>query len=382
MSEPAGRRVSPVTRFLVLLSLVVAAALLVRALVEDRRATDRARRLCGEARSLHTEGRVEAALALASEALGADPGNGDARELREDLLIEARATAENAASAWRRLADERRLDELLEDEARLGPSLPGRLPILEGFLRRAEELVARGEDHARALARIDASGDAGGDAAERWRRGVLLRLVSGLRALHARLPSLRRRVEVAGRVVEESVASPGAQAAWAAAAGAPAHRSFYAGLRLQPVPGLLPRPVEGTDGLLEFALGGAGPEGLEVVFRLVPGGIAGAAECGASESRVVAGLATPPPASAAPPRLTVVPPFFVACDPLTAPAWRRLAAAWAGVEGAAGADAGLAAVLGAFGLTPAGEAELAMARRAGAIAGGSGDAYVIRTVDP
>ncbi|MBL8724436.1 MAG: SUMF1/EgtB/PvdO family nonheme iron enzyme [Planctomycetes bacterium] len=211
------------------------------------------------------------------------------------LWRSAAAAGERSArllAEWESLADLRRLGELVQEaEVDLWPAIPGKLPAIEAWLRRADELAGRVAGHATLLERLqrEAAAGAGESDEAAWRRHRLEELVRGLLAFTApdpfgpTLASVQRRRGEAATILARSVAAPAS--AWAAAiARVRAHASYH-GLELVPQLGLVPLGADPQTRLEEFADLRTGDlprrqhdgtlecgEASAVVFVLLPGG--------------------------------------------------------------------------------------------------------------
>jgi formylglycine-generating enzyme required for sulfatase activity len=208
------------------------------------------------------------------------------------------------------LSDHQLLTEIEGEARELWPALPERLPALDDWLRRANELAARLPAHEARLAELDASAaalrerarEAPGsftdqhawtfeDATARWQHDKLVELVHGLRAFGAadgganRLRELEARRASAATIEERSLHGPVARVAWERARSEIAADPRYRGLVLAPQAALLPLGRDPQSGLQEFAhmLTGAAPtrdadgrlelvEASALVLVLVPGG--------------------------------------------------------------------------------------------------------------
>ena len=160
---------------------------------------------------------------------------------------------------WERLADRRRLDELvLEADTGLWPAVPAKVPALQAWLGRAEPLLARLPDHEQALAALQqtAASDPHDDETA-WRRHQLSQLVAGLRAfadgdVHAAtVASVRYRLVTAGTIATQTLEQPAE--AWQQAMVRVAQAPAYGGLVLRPQLGLVPLGPDPATKLEEFA---------------------------------------------------------------------------------------------------------------------------------
>lgn len=192
---------------------------------------------------------------------------------------------------WQRLADRRRLDELVrEADVELWPAVPDKVPAMDTWLTRAHALADRHAGHAAALQALRAHGEPGeGEAESAWRRQQLAELVQGLAALASAdllrptIASVQHRrsraVDLAWRTLEQPAA------AWSAAIARVARDPAYVGLALRPQLGLIPLGPDPASGLEEFAdpstgdVPARGSDGrlacadrCAMVFVLLPGG--------------------------------------------------------------------------------------------------------------
>lgn len=189
---------------------------------------------------------------------------------------------------WERLADRRRLEELVrEADEELWPAVPDQLPALRAFVARAEPLVARLPAHRLALQQLqqESEGTADDDGRQ-WRRSQLQQLVLGLEAFANSDPKATTVASVVARIARaEALAAPPPAAPWRDAATRVLANPAYRGLVLLPQLGLVPLgpdprsgfeeladpstgslPVRGPDGRLEFR------DDAAIVFVLLPGG--------------------------------------------------------------------------------------------------------------
>lgn len=192
---------------------------------------------------------------------------------------------------WERLADRRRLDDLVhEADADLWPAIPARLPAMRAWLARAEPLAARLTEHRDALAQLRSGDDTDEGKEERqWREHQLEELVRGLEAFTADDPfattitSVRQRRERAEQVEARTVVAHAS--AWQAAAARVAHDERFRGIALAPQLGLVPIGADPVSHLEEFADASTGDvperradgtlgrgERTAVVFVLLPPG--------------------------------------------------------------------------------------------------------------
>lgn len=196
---------------------------------------------------------------------------------------------------WERLADRRRLEELVREADReLWPAVPDKLPAMDAWLQRAQPLVQRLGAHERALAELTAELAAEGDGREGqaellWRRHQLEELVRELAAFAAddrfatTVASMRHRRRHAEELAQRTLVEPAA--AWAAAIVRIDRQPLYRGLELIPQLGVVPIGADPQSGLEEFADPQTGEvpardadgllrrsEATAVVFVLLPAG--------------------------------------------------------------------------------------------------------------
>jgi len=216
--------------------------------------------------------------------------------------------AERRADEVTRLSDVHTVLSLGADADRIWPAQPENAPRMEHWIRQAEALLARRPLHEARLAALRANGrESEGswrfDSAEAsWEHEVLTKLLGALELLAGERPrvgtlrEMRRRLEFARNVVEQTLESPQAARAWLEARDEIARSPLYGGLELPKQLGLLPLGRNHVTGLWEFwrPQTGAQPTpdergGFKVdahsalVFVLLPGG---EFEMGSPESEV------------------------------------------------------------------------------------------------
>jgi len=174
-------------------------------------------------------------------------------------LVNARARHDELV----RLADARRLADLVASEEGLLPATPARLPALERWLREAQALRARLPQHQRDLAELRAravGSEADGaphfaSEEDSWRFGALTALVRALESFggpEGALPRTQGRIERARLVEQESLVRHSDD--WDAARVAIASpTSPYHGARIRPQFGLVPLGPDPESGLWLFA---------------------------------------------------------------------------------------------------------------------------------
>ena len=242
-----------------------------------------------------------------------------------------------------RLADQRRLDDLLGRADSLFPAEPELVLELERWLGEAEELGARLPLHRAFLSSLRAEAlalPAGERSPERaWLIEVQERLIARLEEFvgdgsgAARLDELRHRTEFARTLRERSVVAFATE--WERACAAIAASPRYGGLVLAPQPGLVPLGADPDSGLEEFALFElTGPmprrdpvtrrlelaDDFGIVLVLIPGGLGwiGAQ----SEDPALPNYDTAVWSNAGPPHLVAFEPFFLSKYEVTKGQWR------------------------------------------------------------
>ena len=204
----------------------------------------------------------------------------------------ARESRNNAARAeanlleWNRLADLRRLDDLVRDaDGPLWPATPDKVPAMETWIGDAERLAARTPEHVAALAslrargtrRVGASGVASAAASrpasgptasppveyvfaaaeDQFRHDNLAELVRALERFggsttgSVNVAAMRARLLDARTIQARTIDAH--QAEWDAAIKAVALDPRYGGLVLKPQTGLVPLGADPVSGYFEFA---------------------------------------------------------------------------------------------------------------------------------
>ena len=195
---------------------------------------------------------------------------------------------QRALDEVQRLADDRRLRVLLEEESGLWPVREERADTMASWLLRAGRLAARLPAHRGTLARLEALAAAApeepGDATTvLWHAETLADLVARLEGFTARIGSVRAREALARTIAADTVERHAGE--WARARERLAADARFAGFELAPLVGLVPLGPDPVTGLEEFAHleSGAppvrapdgrlalGPESA-LVFALLPGG--------------------------------------------------------------------------------------------------------------
>ncbi len=213
------------------------------------------------------------------------------------LQQKARAD-ENAARAeaslldWTRLADGRRLEDLIKEaDTTLWPAWPDRTRAIETWMARARDLRGRLPDHKRALEALRAHANvAADDAEDRLKLDKLADLVGKLSVFQGEpkpgvvtMHDVEMRLDEARTIEKRSITDPAAK--WTEAIAAVAADPRFKGFALTPLMGLVPIGKDPKSGFQEFVdiQSGDAPErkagesvrcGEEtgVVFVLVPGG--------------------------------------------------------------------------------------------------------------
>lgn len=207
-----------------------------------------------------------------------------------------------------RLADVRRLDQLIVQARTLWPAEPDNLPAYDSWLTKAHGLVARLSGHRSALAALEqealdtdeplthAGRTSAGDVVElsdfQWQyetQSELVRVLVRFAADDGLLSHVSARRAFADSVTAATLTDPDVAALWEAAVRSIADRvdcPLYDGLKIDPQLGLVPVGKDSRSGLWEFALLQSGdipardPETGELtidaesslVFILIPGG--------------------------------------------------------------------------------------------------------------
>jgi formylglycine-generating enzyme required for sulfatase activity len=226
------------------------------------------------------------------------------------LLAREQRNTRAALAEILRLADTKRVRDLLREEERLWPIHPDRRADMASWMGEARDVLRNRADHEAALAHLRRGAlsrvpkasalleDADGiDAAVRedwvwiferkedeWRHGVLEGLVADLAKLKGALLEMEGRHEAAASLRARSIDAH--DAAWSAAVEAVAASPRYGGLRLAPQVGLVPLGPDPESHLFEFAHVGSGSvpsrdpgtkrlllaEDAGIVLVLIPGG--------------------------------------------------------------------------------------------------------------
>lgn len=189
---------------------------------------------------------------------------------------------------WERLADQRRLEELVrEADDELWPAVPERLPALRAFVTRAAPLVARLPAHRAALQSLQQEvASHRDDDGRQWRLAQLQQLVHGLEAFAAADTRATTVASVEARIARaEALAVPPPTSPWRDAAARVLANTAYRGLVLVPQPGLVPLGPDPCSAYEEFADPGTGSvpvrgadgrlqcdDDAGIVFVLLPGG--------------------------------------------------------------------------------------------------------------
>ncbi|MEQ8762793.1 MAG: bifunctional serine/threonine-protein kinase/formylglycine-generating enzyme family protein [Planctomycetota bacterium] len=168
-----------------------------------------------------------------------------------------------------RLSDQRELRILKESQDALWPPLPDRIPELEGWLDRAEDLVERIPEHEGVLQdlqkrgrRIEEDGEEvqfefPGDPRTAWWHETLAALIGDLKEFASDSPigetvgGVRARLDAA-REIDRLESSAEGRESWEAAREAIRSHPDYGGLELPMQPGLMPLGPDPQSGLWEF----------------------------------------------------------------------------------------------------------------------------------
>ena len=170
-----------------------------------------------------------------------------------------------ASTTWALLQAERRLEMLLEtadlknsqDLIARAPSLypigPAQVPAMERWLKEAETTLSRRATHESALRLLAAGGIRAADAVPGgtdWFRSLLEELLRSYDKLGMTVTQIEeRRQRSATLLARSTLAEP---AAWAACVEAVAKHRPYQGLKLTPIPGLVPLGADSESTLHEF----------------------------------------------------------------------------------------------------------------------------------
>ena len=202
-----------------------------------------------------------------------------------DRVDGERRSKERALSEIELLADMTRLEQLWDDMEPLRPAEPGRIPDIEAWLERSDELIARLPLHRRVLSEIRARGTAPANeqpwtfdsTADDWRHRLQEELVDGLISLqgddvfgktHANVTKL---YEFAATIQKRSIENH--LGAWKAATDRVAADPRFDGFELRQQMGLVPLGPDPESGLEEFAdlATGEPPQRDSETQRLAPG---------------------------------------------------------------------------------------------------------------
>jgi formylglycine-generating enzyme required for sulfatase activity/serine/threonine protein kinase len=227
----------------------------------------------------------------------------EAEDARADAVTAQRATETALGEKTRaldevlRLADSKKVADLVAEEELLWPVHPDRALAMAEWLARASAVLKNRPEHEAALARLRERAKPSPEAdwkqreswtfeAEQddWRHQVLADLRKGFDALATTLARVEKRQEVAATLRERSIAER--RGAWDATIAAIAASPEYGGLRIVPQLGLVPLGPDPDSGLFEFAHVGSGAmpardpqtqrlafaDDSAIVLVLVPGG--------------------------------------------------------------------------------------------------------------
>jgi formylglycine-generating enzyme required for sulfatase activity len=169
-----------------------------------------------------------------------------------------------------RLADSKKVRDLVAEEDLLWPVHPDRAPAMASWLERAKVVIENRGDHEAALERLRRSaepragaertpGGAEGpwrftEPADDWRHEVLADLLEGMTVLAATREKVESRHRAASTLRERSTGGE----AWKAAIEEIAASPRYGGLRIAPQLGLVPLGPDPDSALQEFAHLGSG----------------------------------------------------------------------------------------------------------------------------
>ena len=204
------------------------------------------------------------------------------------IAVQLGQRANHLLGEWERLADHRRLEELVhEADTELWPAVPQKLPAMQAWLLRAHELAARLPAHQAALLLLKKELDEpDADSGRLWRHQQLEQLVVALEQFVQREPREPTIASVAARQARAmALATPAAVEPWRRCVARVLGNPAYQDLVLVPQPGIVPLGPDPASTLEEFAdpatgvvpeRGGDGrlvPTGdAAVVFVLLPGG--------------------------------------------------------------------------------------------------------------
>ena len=204
------------------------------------------------------------------------------------IALQLGQRANQLLGEWERLADLRRLEELVhEADTALWPAVPEKLPAMQVWLRRAHELAARLPAHRAALQRLTKElAEPDVDSGREWRHQQLQQLVLALERFVQQEPRAPTIASVLARQGHATaLAAPAALEPWQQCAARVLANPAYSGLSLVPQLGLVPLGPDPSSTLEEFAdqatgvvpeRGGDGRlvlvDDAAVVFVLLPGG--------------------------------------------------------------------------------------------------------------
>ncbi|NOT29767.1 MAG: SUMF1/EgtB/PvdO family nonheme iron enzyme, partial [Planctomycetes bacterium] len=259
------------------------------------------------------------------------------------FFLEARAERDRVL----RLADGKRLAELVANAATLWPATPERVTAYDQWLAEARALAQRLETHQATLAslRVGARAGAAGrftflQTEAQWEHDTLADLVDELARFAAAgglLGDVERRRAFAKTVAERTLTSSEARSRWdeaRRAIAAPGESPAYRGLALAPQLGLLPLGPDPDSGLWQFAhlASGSEPrrdasgtllldEASGLVLVLIPGGsfLMGAQ----SEDPALPNYCADAFANELPPHEVELTPFFLSKFEMTQGQWQR-----------------------------------------------------------
>ncbi len=221
------------------------------------------------------------------------------REARRDAQEQAAMVKSNLEKVMR-LSDIKRLSNCIAEAETLWPAIPEKIPEMEAWLKKAEELKGHLPQHEENLLALREEAIPSDEAINlrfydtelQWQHDTLAELVSGLKAFSSPDPwkgiisSVRRRLEFARIVHQKTIQEH--QAAWDRAIRSIANSDEYPqykGLEIQPQLGLIPIGPDPDSKLWEFAhlqTGEPPQRGVDgklilrqetgLVFILIPGG--------------------------------------------------------------------------------------------------------------
>lgn len=180
------------------------------------------------------------------------------------LLIDVKRTLkqkETALAEFSQLADQKVARDLIALERELWPATPERVADLERWLTRANDVIARRDQHVAILMReaaSDESIDPRASERDSWLRDQLSQLLRDLDRLSEQVPAVSSRLELARTVRQTTIEDRVAEwsRAQAAVAADPRFRNADGTprLRLEPQLGLIPLGPDPDSGLEEFAV--------------------------------------------------------------------------------------------------------------------------------